>query len=137
DLLLEPILNPDLPGEGAAAYPVGNRISWLEELLDSHDTTLQLHLQHQDDPNHPADQSPNPQQIIPFPRSQAFTLRSSLPVSAPPPAGLMLKDLGKTRGSNAVVENWFRTTKKVGDFLQLQQEFVVGRLKGVAIMKKQ
>ncbi|KAF3852868.1 hypothetical protein F7725_006223 [Dissostichus mawsoni] len=35
DLLLEPVLNPDLPGEGAAACPVGNRISWLEELLDS------------------------------------------------------------------------------------------------------
>ncbi|KAF3845678.1 hypothetical protein F7725_002756 [Dissostichus mawsoni] len=61
--------------------------------------------------------------------------------------GLMLKDLGKTRDSNAVVENWFRTTEKVilssklhrraGDFLQLQQEVVVRRLKGVAIMKKQ
>jgi len=53
----------------------------------------------------------------------------------------------RTRDSDAVVENWFRTTTKVilsstshrraGDSLQLQQEFVVGRLKGVKIMKTQ
>ncbi len=45
-------------------------------------------------------------------------------------SGVMLKYLGKTRDSNAIVENWFRTTKNVvlasklhrraGDFLQLQ-----------------
>ncbi|KAJ4949391.1 hypothetical protein JOQ06_020906, partial [Pogonophryne albipinna] len=36
---LEPVLNPGLPGEGAAACPVGHRVSWLDELLDSHHTT--------------------------------------------------------------------------------------------------
>ena len=60
--------------------------------------------------------------------------------------GLMLKNLDKTRDSNAVVENWFRTTKMVtlssklhrraGDFLQLQHEFVVGRLKGIQLAKQ-
>ncbi|KAI4795463.1 hypothetical protein KUCAC02_031397 [Chaenocephalus aceratus] len=58
--------------------------------------------------------------------------------------GLMLKHLGQTRDSDAVVENWFHSATKVilssrlhrraGDFLQ--QDFVAGRLKGVAIMKK-
>lgn len=60
--------------------------------------------------------------------------------------GIMLTALGKTRDSNAAVENWFRTTKTViltsklhrraGDFLQVQHEFVVGRLKGVSLGKK-
>lgn len=58
----------------------------------------------------------------------------------------MLKNLGKTRDSNAIVQNWFRTTKNVilssklhrraGDFLQLQHEFAVGRIKGT-LLKKQ
>ena len=61
-------------------------------------------------------------------------------------SGVMLKHLGKTRDSNTIVENWFRTTKNVvltsklqrraGDFLQLQEEFVVGRIKGM-LLKKQ
>lgn len=61
-------------------------------------------------------------------------------------SGVMLKHLGKTTDSNAIVENWFRTTKivvlasklhrRAGDFLQLQHEFVVGRIKGT-LLKKQ
>lgn len=62
-------------------------------------------------------------------------------------SGLMLANLCKTWDSNAFVENWFRTTKTViltsklhrraEDFLQLQHEFVVGRLKGIKFVTKQ
>ena len=67
--------------------------------------------------------------------------------TAPLWTGLRLTNLGKTRDSNAIVENWFRTTKTViftsklhrraGDFLQLQHEFVVGSLKGMTFVTKQ
>lgn len=55
-------------------------------------------------------------------------------------SGIMLGHMGRTRDTNAFVENWFRTTKKValggklhrqpGQFVQIIGNFVLGRLKG-------
>ncbi|KAL0993878.1 hypothetical protein UPYG_G00115090, partial [Umbra pygmaea] len=58
-------------------------------------------------------------------------------------SGIMLGHLGQTRDTNAYAENWFRTTKTVvlrdklhrrpGQFIQIMEEFVLGRLKGSEI----
>lgn len=55
-------------------------------------------------------------------------------------SGIMLGHMGRTRDTNAFVENWFRTTKKVvlrgklhrqpGQFVQIMGDFVLGQLKG-------
>ncbi|KAL6455453.1 hypothetical protein MHYP_G00361190 [Metynnis hypsauchen] len=59
-------------------------------------------------------------------------------------SGVMLKQFHKTRDTNAPVENWFRTTKRIvlrnqlhrrpGDFLQIMREFVAGRVRGMTLM---
>ncbi|XP_078232656.1 LOW QUALITY PROTEIN: uncharacterized protein LOC144583186 [Pogona vitticeps] len=74
-----------------------------------------------------------------------ITLLQSYTGTIPLWSGLMLKNLSllKTRDTNATVENWFRTTKKVilndrlhrrpGDFLQLMYEFLQGRMREVGL----
>ncbi|XP_078250374.1 uncharacterized protein LOC144589491 isoform X3 [Pogona vitticeps] len=74
-----------------------------------------------------------------------ITLLQSYTATIPLWSGLMLKNLSllKTRDTNATVENWFRTTKKVvlndrlhrrpGDFLQLMYEFLQGRMREVGL----
>lgn len=67
-------------------------------------------------------------------------LRSSNLGTLPLWSGIMLGHMGRTRDTNAFVENWFRTTKKVvlrgklhcqpGQFVQIMGDFVLGRLKG-------